>query len=305
MADSLLRMVTGCAMRYSKRSPSSRPLAVPSSSLGPTLRCACGGHHGRGRGPRRRHGGLRGAIEALLRSIFRHLFHLVERARVHHRTGRRIVGQFRLRAGDIFRRVELADEGDGAAGDQREIHIGPVLAGGVIDDRPPFEHRRLVAEDQPVAGFPHRRGNHVAGGDVVRRGVAGIDIHAALVLGAGGGEHRQVILELLLDLGIGEAQSAGGGQIDGAEFAAVEQQIELVARGLFVGAGNAARADDDAGDGLRAELEFDARALQLIEHPGHAAVADLEGELGELVAERILRIVAQPGDFRRRRWSAI
>jgi len=37
MADSFLRMVTGWAMRYSKRSPSSRPTAVASMELGATL----------------------------------------------------------------------------------------------------------------------------------------------------------------------------------------------------------------------------------------------------------------------------
>ena len=68
------------------------------------------------------------------------------------------------------------------------------------------------------------------------RRVGGIDVDAALVLGARGGQRRQVILELLLELGIGEAQAGGRAQIQRAQFAVIEQQGQLLALGLLVGA---------------------------------------------------------------------
>ena len=67
---------------------------------------------------------------------------------------------------------------------------------------------------------------------------------------------------------------------------------------LLIAAGNGAGADDRAGDRLVAELQFDARALELVEHAGHAAVADLERELGEACGSSgSMRVVAQAGDL--------
>jgi hypothetical protein len=49
---------------------------------------------------------------------------------------------------------------------------------------------------------------------------------------------------------------------------------------------------------LGAELELDARALELAEDGAERLlVAELEGEGGELVAERVHRVVAEAGDF--------
>ena len=222
---------------------------------------------------------------------------LLERAGMDHRLRRRVVGQFGGRTIHVLRRVQLADERNRPAGYQRQVDLGPILAGGVIHDRPAFQHGRLVAEYQAVTGFPDRRGNHVAGGDVALPGVGGIDIDAALLLRARGYQRRQVVLELLLQFRIGKAQAGGRAQVDGAELAGIQHEIELIVLRLFVGAREGAGADDGAGNGFGAELQFDPRALDLVQQPGHAAACDLEGELVQLVAQRVHRIVTQSANL--------
>ena len=62
------------------------------------------------------------------------------------------------RPADVAGRVQVVDERDRQAGDERERDVLPVLVLGVVDDRPALDHRRLVllAEDQPVGRLPHR-----------------------------------------------------------------------------------------------------------------------------------------------------
>ncbi len=91
----------------------------------------------------------------------------------------------------------------------------------------------------------------------------------------------------------------GGAQIEGAKLAIVEQQGQLLALGLLVAAFDHPAGDDEAGHGLAAELQFQARALELIEHGAERLrAADLEGELGQLVAEGVHGVVAHAGDLR-------
>ncbi len=86
------------------------------------------------------------------------------------------------------------------------MHIRPVLAGGVVDDRPAFE-RGLpgVGEQQPIARFPRRHRHDVVRLDVARFRIGGIDIDAALILRPGAGQSGEIILELQLQLRVGEA----------------------------------------------------------------------------------------------------
>src|ERR1035441_6714400 len=55
---------------------------------------------------------------------------------------------------------------------------------------------RQYLKFRSVAGFPYCRGDHIARRNVALLGVAGIDVHATLFLGARGGQRGQVILEL-------------------------------------------------------------------------------------------------------------
>ena len=103
----------------------------------------------------------------------------------------------------------------------------------------------------------------------------------------------------MLQFRIGEADAGGGAQIDVAQLAVIQQQRELLALGLFIARSlQASGADDRAGYCFVAELHLDARALQLIEHAAQRLPpADLERKLGQLLAQRIPRIVAQAGDL--------
>src|SRR5205085_989594 len=105
------------------------------------------------------------------------------------------------------------------------------------------------------------------------------------------------VLELLLHLGVGESDAGGGAEVERAELAGIEHQVELIALSGLVAAGDGAGAHDGAGDHLGSELQLQARALELIEHAGHSAFADLKWEFGEAMAERVERIVAETGDF--------
>jgi hypothetical protein len=218
---------------------------------------------------------------------------------MHHRTRRRVVRQFRYRPLHVLRRVQLADERNRPARNQRELHLGPILAGGIIHDGPPFERGlALIAENQPVARLPHRRRDHVAGGHRALPGVAGIDVHATLVLGPRRRQRRQVILELRLQLGVGEADAAGGAQVDGAQIARVEQQGQVFALALLVGAGHHAAGDDGARHRIVPQFQLQARAFKLVEHRRQRfAALDPEGEVGQLVTQRVHGIVAQAGDL--------
>ena len=179
MADSLLRMVTGVEMRYSKSSPSSWAAAVWAMELGAALDHVDADSR-RWRAPS---GGGAWPCSAALQlgepcqtlEAFGHpsrsvpatawsftSFHRARRPPP--AAQRRILRQFRRRPLHVPRLIQLADERNRPARDQRQPHIGPVLARRVVDDRPAFERRlAALAEDQPVARFPDRRGNHVAG----------------------------------------------------------------------------------------------------------------------------------------------
>ena len=211
IADSFLRMVTGCAMRYSNRSPSSRPTAAASMELGATVTelQGAGGHRGHRRCRRRGRS-------------------LLQPRRLFQRGCRRRPFAPRTRPSALpaappcrpaIRRTDASRTSAHRAGSRRKsAGRTPAKAAPSSNPRrwccprspslPASGLRPLVAENQAVARFPHRRRNHVAGRDVAFFGVGGIDIDAALLLGSRGRERGQVILELLLQFRIGEAHAA-------------------------------------------------------------------------------------------------
>ncbi len=215
------------------------------------------------------------------------------------RRRRGIVRQIRRRPLHILRRIQLAHKRNRPPRHQRELHLVPILARGVVDNRPSLEHRLPAGrQNQPVARFPHRRWNHVTRLHLALPRVGGIDIHAALLLRPRRRQRREIILELPLQFRVGEADSGRRAQIHGAQFAAIQQQRELLALRLLIARGFDAPSNNHARHRLAAELQFHARALQLIEHAAQRLpVADLERKLGQLMAQRVHRIVAQPGDL--------
>ena len=222
---------------------------------------------------------------------------------MHHRPGGPVIRQFRRRPVHILGRIELAHERNRPARNQRKLNLGPILTGGVVHNGPAFQHRlcfldHLLAENQTVTRFPDGRRDRVIGHHLALFRIGGIDIHAAFVFRARRRERCQIILELLLQLRIGEADSVGRAQIHVAQLARIQQQRELLALRLLVAARDQAAIHDDSGDGFVSELQLQPRALQLVEHAAQRLrSADLERELGEFMAERVHGIVAQAGDL--------
>src|SRR5262249_51377010 len=73
---------------------------------------------------------------------------------------------FDFRAIDVERLIEVHDERDGSAADERETDIFPVGLGRVFDDGPTLQKWRIfVAEDEAIAGFPNRGLLNVANAD--------------------------------------------------------------------------------------------------------------------------------------------
>src|ERR1035441_4520841 len=117
------------------------------------------------------------------------------------------------------------------------------LAGSVVDDGPPFQRGvALLIEDQPIAGFPDRHGNHIAGCDLALLRVRGIDVDAAFFLGARLVDGGEIVLQLGLQLRIGEADGTGGGKVQSPEIAGIEQQYHLLAVRFLFFRGSQARA---------------------------------------------------------------
>ena len=270
MADSSLRTVTGVAMVYSNRSAISvaepagaielasaivaRPLSAERTAEAAANAPADNARHARlALSYRRVAGG--GAVNAATAPA------------VNRRRDGLILRQLGALPLNIFRRIQLADERNRLAGDQRQMHIRPVLAGRVVDDRPAFERGlRRFLEQQPVARFPGRHRHDVSRLHVARFRIGRIDIDAALVLRARAGQRREIILELQLQLRIGEANRSRRREIHVAQFAGIHQQRQLFALGMVLIAGDQPRRDDRARDLLRTEFHLDARAFELIDH---------------------------------------
>ncbi len=210
-----------------------------------------------------------------------------------------ILGQFRHLPLNVPRLVQQADERNRTAGDQCELHVRPVFPGRVIDDRPAFERRlRALIENQTVAGFPHRRGNHITRRELPRLVVRGVDVDAPLFLGTGIHQRRQVVLELQLQLRIGKPDSGHGRQIHVAKLSRIEQQRDLLLLLALVVARNQPPADDRAGDSLSSRLQLHASALKLIEDRAERLLrAQLKRKLAQPLLQRLTRVVAQTGDL--------
>ena len=80
------------------------------------------------------------------------------------------------------------------------------------------------------------------------------------------GQRRQIVLELQLQLLIGEPDGRRGGEIHVAQLAGIHQQRQLFALRPVLVARDQPRGHDGARDFLRTELHLDARAFELIDH---------------------------------------
>src|SRR5262249_32061568 len=122
--------------------------------------------------------------------------------------------------------VQVHLEGNGSAGDQGEVDVGPVLVGGVFDDGPAVEGcrrslPRFVGQDEAIGGLPDGHlvdvGDDDAAGALAGEGeIDGLGGFGA-VLGEGGeglvefvGEFTVLQLERG-DRGEGDRADAGGG----------------------------------------------------------------------------------------------
>ena len=245
-------MVTGCEMRYSKSSPSSpaeasATMVLEDAPICPCMASACACCE---LGARRRHGRRRSlrhsSLSRTAATTTASSAHAssndavigIVRLRIQHRRRRGIVRQFRRRPLHVLRRIQLAHKRNRPPRHQRELHLVPILARGVIDDRPSFEHRLPAGrQNQPVARFPNRRWNHVTGLHLALLGVGGIDIHAALLLRPRRRQRLEILLELPLQFRVGEANAGRRAQIHGSHFAAIQHQRELLALRLLLARG--------------------------------------------------------------------
>ncbi len=143
----------------------------------------------------------------------------------HLRSDSAILGQLRRGPLHVARRIKLADEGNGPAGNHRQLHVVPVLAGGVIDDGPAFESGLCRAgEQEPVTRLPHGGGSHVAGHQLARGRPQRVDVDAAAILRAGVVEDAEIVLEQRLLLRIGKLHGGGRAQVDGAKLPGIGEQ---------------------------------------------------------------------------------
>ena len=139
------------------------------------------------------------------------------------RAERLVLRQVRGLALAVHRFIQPADEGDGAAGDQRQANATPIFAGGVVDNGPTFECGFLRTKQQAVTGLPDRGGNCVAGHQAGCSGAGRVDEDTALFAGSGRGQGLQIAAQLALDFRACEAKRGDRAEVDRAEIAGIEQ----------------------------------------------------------------------------------
>ena len=94
----------------------------------------------------------------------------------------------------------------------------------------------------------------------------------------------KIIAQLGLQLRIGEANGAGGRQIERPQLARIEQRHQLLALRLLVVRLDHASADNRPGDGFGAIFQLDLGALHLIQKERQRCLAvDLEWKIGQFL----------------------
>ncbi len=95
------------------------------------------------------------------------------------------------------------------AGDDGQLHVLPILAGEVLDNRPALEQapvsRSWLRQPDPVGGLPQRRLHHIADPQGTRAAAAGDELEGAPVALAMARHRRERAVDLGLELGVAEA----------------------------------------------------------------------------------------------------
>ncbi len=192
--------------------------------------------------------------------------------------------QFRLddRPLHVERIVEVHDERDRPAADQRQCDFLPIFFGRVLHDRPALQEGRLVVlEHQAVAGFPDRRLLDIADADLPLAVAEKVQGDAFLVGIVTAGQHGQGLAEFLVEFFIEQADRADLVERHAAQ-ARVGEQIEyLDVRRVVIAADRFLAgfdAQDDAGDGIGG-VDLDALAADLVEDLAQCGIAvQVDGE---------------------------
>ena len=111
-----------------------------------------------------------------------------------------------LGAVDEMAREKCLTQRPRAAGDQRHVDVVPVLAAGVLQDRPALQQAVGRTRDQAVAGLPERHLRKVAQADRGPGRAAERDLELALLLAAVLTQTREHQLDLPLQRRLGEGE---------------------------------------------------------------------------------------------------
>ena len=136
--------------------------------------------------------------------------------------------------------AEGLDEGLRGAGDEVEVDVDPVGAGGVVDDGPALEGGGGfgvpgIGEEDAVGGFPDGDFGDVGDAEVALAGAAIEQGEVAEALAAVVGEQLEVAVDVALEGGVKELDGDGGGELEGAGGAGVRDDGEETAVGFGVG----------------------------------------------------------------------
>ncbi len=189
----------------------------------------------------------------------------------------------------------------GRARHQRQFHVSPIFADGVIDDGPALQQRlAFIRDHDSVGALPHRNLADVADQQTALAFACGRDGHAAHVLIAGGGDEAQIFSNFVIHIFFGDTHAGGGIQFEHADFPTVADDGNLIDRDLLVAFdGDLALIDAEQASGgtFRSVAHLQASAAQRIQKLcGGWILTYRQMQRTETALERSVRVVADTGD---------
>ncbi len=228
-----------------------------------------------------------------------------------------LLGEGDLGATAIVGDGEGLDEALRGAGDEGQLDVDPVRAGGVVDDGPALQGRGLrgrlgeagvgcVGEEDAVGGLPDGDLREV--GDLQAAGAGSYigEGKATQALVAVGVEELEIVVDVGVEGGIEEAYLGGAGELEGANGAGVGDDGEEGplddGGGLssLLGGISGLEVEEAAGEDGAGAGDLDAGAtdggVEVRGGNDAAVLAEAEGEGLELLVERGSGVVVGSGD---------
>ena len=118
-----------------------------------------------------------------------------------------------------------------SASNQRKLDVVPVLANGVIDDRPALQQRfgvSAVGQHDAIGALPNRHLADVAHAQIALALAGGRDCHATNILGAAGCDKTEITAHFLIQVLLNDAHAGRRRELEGAQLAGIGHQRDAI-----------------------------------------------------------------------------